>query len=66
MEGLTQWVVQSPEAVYQLLSIGGHQRVISQTRSNDVSSRSHTVFTIILDQVNGQAPAQGQQPGAQP
>ena len=43
VEGLTTWVVQSPGAVYDLLSVGGSGRIISQTRSNDVSSRSHTV-----------------------
>ena len=48
MENLNWWAVKSPKDVYALLELGGKERVLAQTRSNDVSSRSHTVFMIIM------------------
>jgi kinesin family member 5 len=39
--------------VYNLMERGGNERIIAQTNSNDISSRSHTVFIITLEQNDG-------------
>ena len=51
VEGLSEWAVCSPNDIYALLERGAQSRIRAQTKMNDVSSRSHVVFTIILEQM---------------
>ena len=51
VEGLSEWAVRSPNDIYALLERGAQNRVKDSTYMNDVSSRSHAVFTIILEQM---------------
>ena len=58
MEGLSEWVVRSPEEVYGLIKKGSSIRATGATRLNEISSRSHALFIIIVEQneihANGQ------------
>ena len=51
VESLSEWAVCSPNDIYALLEKGAQNRVKAHTNMNDVSSRSHAVFTIILEQM---------------
>jgi len=43
--------VRSPSDIYTLLSRGASSRNTSYTKMNDMSSRSHAVFVITVEQV---------------
>ena len=51
VEGLSEWAVRSPNDIYALLERGALCRTKASTYMNDISSRSHAVFTIILEQM---------------
>ena len=51
VEGLSEWAVRSPRDIYQLMKDGMRNRATAATRMNDVSSRSHAVFIIIVEQM---------------
>ena len=51
VEGLSEWAIRSPNDIYALLERGEQCRTKASTKMNDVSSRSHAVFTIILEQM---------------
>ena len=48
---LSEWAVRSPLDLYALLRRGGGGRATSSTYMNDVSSRSHAVFQITVEQM---------------
>ena len=48
---LSEWAVRSPLDLYALLRRGGGTRTTSATYMNDVSSRSHAVFQITVEQM---------------
>ena len=48
---LSEWAVRSPLDLYALLRRGGGTRSTSSTYMNDVSSRSHAVFQITVEQM---------------
>jgi hypothetical protein len=50
VEGLSEWVVRSPQEIYGLMERGGGMRATGSTRLNAISSRSHAVFIIIAEQ----------------
>ncbi|KDO35090.1 hypothetical protein SPRG_01155 [Saprolegnia parasitica CBS 223.65] len=50
VEGLSEWVVRSPEEIYGLMERGGAMRATGSTKMNEISSRSHAVFIIIAEQ----------------
>ncbi len=52
VEGLSEWSVQKPTDVYNLLKKGSNNRAISYTKMNDASSRSHAVFVVTVEQVS--------------
>lgn len=56
VEGLSEWVVRSPKEVYGLMQRGAATRATASTKMNEISSRSHAVFIIILEQVLRSAP----------
>ena len=51
VEHLSEWAVRSPSDIYSLLERGATCREVSNTNMNDVSSRSHAVFMIIVEQL---------------
>ena len=51
VEGLSEWVVKSPHDIYNLMKDGMRNRATASTKMNDVSSRSHAIFIIIVEQM---------------
>ena len=51
VEGLSEWAVRSPAETYNLMIKGQQARAQASTKMNDVSSRSHAVFIIIVEQM---------------
>lgn len=49
VEGLSEWAVRSPTEVYSLIERGAQLRATASTKMNDLSSRSHAVFIIIVE-----------------
>ena len=49
VEGLSEWVVKTPDEIYGLMERGASQRATGSTRMNELSSRSHAVFIIIVE-----------------
>jgi Skp family chaperone for outer membrane proteins len=54
VEGLSEWAVRSPSEVYSLIEQGSQIRATASTKMNDVSSRSHAVFIIIVEQMRAE------------
>lgn len=52
VEGLSEWAVRSPNEIYSLMQKGAASRTTAATKMNDVSSRSHAIFIIIVEQMN--------------
>ena len=52
MEGLSEWAVRSPNEIYSLMQRGALSRATATTKMNDLSSRSHAVFLIIVEQMS--------------
>ena len=52
MEGLSEWAVRSPNEIYSLMQRGALSRATATTKMNDMSSRSHAVFLIIVEQMS--------------
>lgn len=50
VENLTQVVVQEPQDIIQLIKEGAQNRAVSSTNMNKVSSRSHVILSITLEQ----------------
>ena len=51
VEHLSEWAVRAPSDIYSLLEKGASCREVSNTNMNDVSSRSHAVFMITVEQL---------------
>lgn len=51
VEGLNEIVVEDPHQCLELMQRGERNRVVRQTQMNTKSSRSHTVFTLLLEEV---------------
>jgi kinesin family protein 3/17 len=51
VEGLSEWAVRTPLEIYSLMQRGAAVRATAATKMNDVSSRSHAVFIIIVEQM---------------
>ena len=49
VEGLSEWVVRTPDEIYGLMERGAAQRATGSTRMNELSSRSHAVFIVIVE-----------------
>jgi len=49
VDGLSEWVVRSPAEVYSLMERGGTMRTTGATKMNEISSRSHAVFLVIVE-----------------
>ena len=51
VDDLSEWAVRNPSDIYALLERGATCREVSNTFMNDVSSRSHAVFMITVEQL---------------
>lgn len=51
VENLSEWVVRSLDEIHALLKSGAARRTTAPTKINDVSSRSHAVFIIYLENI---------------
>jgi len=51
VEGLSEWAVRTPHEIYALMQRGAAARATAATKMNDVSSRSHAVFIMIVEQM---------------
>ena len=49
VEGLSEWVVRNPSDVYDLMSRGSEARMKGATRLNELSSRSHAIFILVVE-----------------
>lgn len=49
VEGLSEWIVRTPAEIYSLMERGAAQRATGSTKLNEISSRSHAVFQIIVE-----------------
>ncbi len=49
VENLAEFVVENEEDCYYLLRMGDRNRAVRQTKMNNHSSRSHTIFQILLE-----------------
>lgn len=61
VEHLSEWAVRGPNDIYALLERGASCRAIANTNMNDVSSRSHAVFMIIVEQMISDSDFNGKQ-----
>ncbi|ETO10167.1 hypothetical protein RFI_27210, partial [Reticulomyxa filosa] len=50
VEGLSEWVVRNPAEIYGLIKKGASLRMTCSTKLNELSSRSHAIFIIIVEQ----------------
>lgn len=48
VQGMEETYIDSASAGIKLLQLGSHKRQVAATKCNDLSSRSHTVFTITV------------------
>lgn len=51
VEDLSKHTVTDYAGIAQLIEVGNAQRVTASTKMNDVSSRSHAIFTLVITQV---------------
>lgn len=51
VDGLSEWVVRNPKEIYTLIKKGANYRATAYTKMNDISSRSHAVFIIVVEQL---------------
>jgi len=51
VEGLSEWAVCSSADICNLMKKGEAYRVTASTKLNDISSRSHAVFIIVIEQM---------------
>ena len=49
VESLSEWAVRTPSETYNLMIKGQQARAQASTKMNDVSSRSHAIFIIIVE-----------------
>jgi hypothetical protein len=54
VEGLSEWAVRSPVEIYNLMQRGQKARAQASTKMNDVSSRSHAVFILVVEQMKNE------------
>lgn len=55
VDGLSEWVVRSPHEIYGLMERGFSMRATGATRMSEMSSRSHAIFVIIVETIEGES-----------
>ncbi|PSC74516.1 Kinesin-II 95 kDa subunit [Micractinium conductrix] len=63
VEGLSEWVVRSPAEVYALMERGAAVRATGATKLNEISSRSHAIFMLIVEKSTPSASLDGEPGG---
>ncbi|GET89303.1 kinesin, putative [Leishmania tarentolae] len=53
IDGLSEWIVRTPKDVYGLIAKGTALRATSATKLSELSSRSHAIFTIVVEAIEG-------------
>uniref|UniRef100_A0A7S1QWY4 Kinesin-like protein n=1 Tax=Neobodo designis TaxID=312471 RepID=A0A7S1QWY4_NEODS len=53
VDGLSEWIVKSPNDIYGLMERGCSVRATSATRMSELSSRSHAIFQIVVEIFEG-------------
>ncbi|KAK7194526.1 kinesin [Novymonas esmeraldas] len=53
VDGLSEWIVRTPEDVYGLIAKGTALRATSATKLSELSSRSHAIFTVVVEAMEG-------------
>lgn len=53
VDKLSEWVVRNERELLELMARGAKNRVTGATKMNDVSSRAHAVFMIIVERSMG-------------
>ena len=61
VQGITEYGADSAHEILELLHRGNMHRAVEPTAANQVSSRSHAVFTLLLEQ---EVPVGGEEGGA--
>ena len=51
VEGMNEVVVEDPQQCLELMQRGERNRIVRQTHMNTKSSRSHTIFTLLVEEV---------------
>eukprot|EP00759_Apiculatamorpha_spiralis_P003208 PhF_6_TR11547/c0_g1_i1/m.18547 len=49
VDGLSEWVVRSPQEIYGLMNQGSELRMTGSTKMSERSSRSHAIFIVICE-----------------
>lgn len=52
VEGLSEWAVRNPDEIFVLMERGHNLRATASTKMNDLSSRSHAVFIVVVEQMS--------------
>ena len=63
IDGLTEVNIQSSDQVFTKIKEGNEVRKVGQTNMNDRSSRSHTIFRIIIESSDSQVDEIGNEAG---
>lgn len=53
VDGLSEWVVRSPREIYGLMERGCSVRATGTTKMSELSSRSHAIFQIVVEILEG-------------
>lgn len=51
VEGISEWAVVKPEKIMELIKMGARSRATAKTNMNELSSRSHAVFIVTIEQM---------------
>jgi kinesin family protein 3/17 len=51
VENLSEWAIRNPQEVFKLIQKGATIRATASTKLNSISSRSHAIFMIIIEQM---------------
>ena len=51
IDNLSEWIVRNSDDIYTLLEKGSENRATSSTAMNEISSRSHAIFIITVEQM---------------
>ena len=59
IDNLSEWIVRNSDDIYTLLEKGSENRATSSTAMNEISSRSHAIFIITVEQMTSNSDNNG-------